>query len=96
VTATTASNPTNRPARTATAARLAELVLGDLQVVAADRLDGAVAPGHVDQLHPDRLAPPGELAKNRLVRRGDSGRRPSCDRERLHRLSGQVVALLHS
>jgi hypothetical protein len=32
-----------------------------------------MVPSHlVDQLHPDRLAPPGELAKSRLGRRGDS------------------------
>jgi hypothetical protein len=38
-------------------------VLGDLQVVAADGLDGAVDPGAVDQLDPDRLAAAGELAE---------------------------------
>jgi hypothetical protein len=38
-------------------------VLGDLEIVAADRFDGAVDPAAVDQLHPDRLAAAGELAE---------------------------------
>ena len=38
-------------------------MLGDLQVVAADGLDGAVDPAAVDQLDPDRLAAAGQLAE---------------------------------
>jgi hypothetical protein len=38
-------------------------VLGDLEVVAADGLDGAVDPFAVDQLDPDRLATARELAE---------------------------------
>jgi hypothetical protein len=64
VTATMASEP-DEPAcpHRHPAAGLAEVVLGDLQVVAADRFDGAIAPGRVDQLHPDRLAAPASSRK---------------------------------
>src|SRR6266511_1436524 len=47
----------------ASAACLAGVVLGDLQVVAADGFDGAVDPAAVDQLDPDRLAAACELAE---------------------------------
>jgi len=47
----------------ASAAGLAGVVFGDLQVVAADGFDGAVDPAAVDQLDPDRLAAAGELAE---------------------------------
>jgi len=38
-------------------------VLGDLEVVVADRLDRAVDTGAVHEGDPDRLPPPGELAE---------------------------------
>jgi hypothetical protein len=43
---------------------LAQVVLGHLQVVAANRFDRAIAAAPVDQLHPDGLAPPGKLAES--------------------------------
>lgn len=77
MTATTAANPRNRRARTAPRRRLAEVVLGDLQVVAANRFDRAVAAGPVGQLHPDGLASPGQLTKREreLVPAGGRWRR---------------------
>jgi len=48
VTATTAAKPMNRRARTApSASRLTQVMLGDLEVVAAHRFDRAVAAGAV-------------------------------------------------
>ena len=38
-------------------------MLGDLQVVAADRFDGAVAAAPAGKLDPDRLPAPGQLAE---------------------------------
>jgi hypothetical protein len=38
-------------------------VLGQLEVVAADRFDGALGGVAVGQLDPDRLAPAGQLSQ---------------------------------
>jgi hypothetical protein len=51
-------------------------VLGDLEVVGADGLDGAVDPAAVQQLEADRLAAAGELAQGeRQPVAADGGRR---------------------
>jgi len=65
VTATTAGEPHEPPCpHRRPAPCLAQVVLGHLQVVGANRFDHAIAAGPVDQLHPDELAPPGKLAKS--------------------------------
>src|SRR5918993_233986 len=57
----------------------AQVVLGDLEVVAANGFDGAVAAGPVGEQHPDGLPPPGELPKRQpelVAARRRSGGRP--------------------
>jgi hypothetical protein len=64
VTATIAAKPT-KPARPhgRPASRLPGVVLGDLQVVAADRLDRAVHAGPIAQVDPDRVTAAGQLTQ---------------------------------
>jgi hypothetical protein len=63
VTAATAARPRNRRASPPACGGPRGVVLGDLEVVAADGLDGAVHPFAVDQLDPDRLAAARELVE---------------------------------